>query len=650
MLLKKLHDIFIGLPRNAFDKATRKSIALVAFLAWIGLGADGLSSSSYGPAEAFLALGVHYHLALYLAILTAITVFIIALAYNQVIALFPTGGGGYKVASRLIGPRVGVVSGSALIVDYVLTIAISIASGIDALFSLLPLGAQHYKLHAEVLAVVLLIILNLRGMKESIKVLMPIFLGFVITHFALIFYGVTAHGSNLTSLFGAAVSDTRSFANEVGWFTVLALFLRAYSLGGGTYTGLEAVSNNVNHLAEPRVRTGSWTMFYMALSLSLTAGGIILLYLLWDVKSVEGQTLNAVVFGNILSGMPLSHLALVLVLFLEAGLLFVAANTGFLGGPAVLANMSIDGWMPKRFRNLSTRLVTQNGIVLYGLAAIFILFWTHGDVSMLVVLYSMNVFLTFSLSLLGLCIYWWRHKKFNFGWLYHMVLSVIGLVVCAAILIITLLEKFAFGGWLTVLITSSVITLCFVIKKHYAAIEKQVKYLDKVLTLPLVGVNKPAPPLDPQQPTAVLLVGESTGQGMHTLLWMQRMFPNHFKNFIFLSAGVVDVGSYGSDKSLAKMQKNIEKRLKYFVDFSHEHGFAADSRVVYGNDPVEGLTGLAVEVSEEYTNTVFFSASLVSTQDNWFHRKLHSDVPVLLQRSLQLKGLQMVILPVRLER
>ena len=126
--------------RPAGTRKRAKHIALIAFFAWVGLGADGLSSSCYGPEEAFLALGAHTHLGLYLAMATAVTVFIISLAYNQVIELFPNGGGGYKVATNLIGPYAGLVSGAALIVDYVLTIAISVASGADALFSLLPLG------------------------------------------------------------------------------------------------------------------------------------------------------------------------------------------------------------------------------------------------------------------------------------------------------------------------------------------------------------------------------------------------------------------------------------------------------------------------------------------------------------------------------
>jgi len=272
----KLKEAVIGKPHDPLNPETRHHLALVAFLAWIGLGADGLSSSCYGPEEAFLALGQYTHFGLYLAAATFLTVFVIALAYNQVIELFPTGGGGYKVATQLLGPRAGLVSGSALLVDYVLTIAISIASGVDALFSLLPPNAQSFKLTAEIALIIVLIVLNLRGMKESIKILLPIFLGFFFTHVFLILYGVIAHFEGLPHLIPDTISETQQLTGQMGWAFAVALFLRAYSLGGGTYTGLEAVSNNVNMLSEPRVRTGKYTMLYMAGSLSFTAGGIIL--------------------------------------------------------------------------------------------------------------------------------------------------------------------------------------------------------------------------------------------------------------------------------------------------------------------------------------------------------------------------------------
>src|SRR5574340_836935 len=206
--LKKLRETIIGKPRDPMNPETRRHIVLIAFLAWIGLGADGLSSSAYGPEETFLALGGHAALGVYLAIAAAVTVFIISLAYNQVIELFPNGGGGYKVATQLIGPHAGLVSGAALIVDYVLTIAISIASGADAVFSLLPVAAQSFKLPTEIGMALVLMTLNLRGIKESIVVLLPIFLGFFLSHVFLIIYGVAARADGLPQLLPDALQTT----------------------------------------------------------------------------------------------------------------------------------------------------------------------------------------------------------------------------------------------------------------------------------------------------------------------------------------------------------------------------------------------------------------------------------------------------------
>ncbi|MBM3619045.1 MAG: APC family permease, partial [Alphaproteobacteria bacterium] len=170
MSKESLSRFWLGKPLDPFDHNTRKHIALITFFAWIGLGADGISSSSYGPEEAFIVLQDHPQLALLLALATGITVFLISFSYLQVIELFPKGGGGYRVASTLLGARAGLVSGSALLIDYVLTIAISIASGIDSFFSILPIEMQVYKLSVEMCVVVFLTYLNLRGLKESIKI------------------------------------------------------------------------------------------------------------------------------------------------------------------------------------------------------------------------------------------------------------------------------------------------------------------------------------------------------------------------------------------------------------------------------------------------------------------------------------------------
>src|SRR5262245_52936482 len=152
-VLERLRSLILGGRKNLFDPKIHHQLALIAFFAWVGLGSDGLSSSSYGPEEAFLALGSHTHLALYLTVATVLTVFLISASYTQIIELFPRGGGGYLVATKLLGSTPGVVSGGALVVDYVLTIAISVASGVEAIFSFLPLEYAVWKVPCELLIV-----------------------------------------------------------------------------------------------------------------------------------------------------------------------------------------------------------------------------------------------------------------------------------------------------------------------------------------------------------------------------------------------------------------------------------------------------------------------------------------------------------------
>src|SRR5438552_7749124 len=169
-MLGRLRAVLLGGPKNLFDPRIHHHLALIAFFAWVGLGSDGLSSSCYGPQAAFLELGIHRHLALYLVVATVVTVFLISASYSQIIEQFPTGGGGYLVATKLLGPVPGVISGSALLVDYILTISISLASSMDAIFSFLPPHLYHWHFFPTILCVLILIVLNLRAVKVSVLV------------------------------------------------------------------------------------------------------------------------------------------------------------------------------------------------------------------------------------------------------------------------------------------------------------------------------------------------------------------------------------------------------------------------------------------------------------------------------------------------
>jgi hypothetical protein len=396
------------------------------------------------------------------------------------------------------------------------------------------------------------------------------------------------------------------------------------------------------------------TMFYMAVSLALTAGGIILLYLLWDARPVAGETLNATTFRRIIAGMGLgsemlNHVVLAVVLAFEAGLLFVAANTGFLGGPSVLSNMASDSWVPHQFRYLSTRLVKQNGILVMGVAALAILFWTRGRVTLLVVLYSLSVFLTFAVSLFGLCLYWWRHRKDtdNVRWVRRFLLSLSGFVICAGILAILLVERFTQGGWATALIIAAIAGLCVFIRNHYRQTKRAIRSVDRVFANQPMGPVKETIDPDPEAQTAVFIVGNSRGGGLHALLWVQRMFPGHFKNFLFVNARTVDAHAYGGEGAMEKMREDAARTLEYFVDFCQSHGMASASYIGFGTDAVEEVTRMCEQISHEYPNAIFFTSKLIFASDNWFTRLLHNQAALAVQRRLHFEGLQMVILPMK---
>lgn len=653
-MLLKVRNFLFGNPRDPFDKETRKHISLVAFLAWVGLGADGISSSCYGPEEAFIALGTHSELAIYLAIATAFTVFIISYAYTQVIELFPKGGGGYRVATRLLGKHAGLVSGSALIIDYVLTISISIASGIDAIFSFLPAHFHGAKLIIAIVLVAFLAMLNLRGAKESIKFLFPIFLGFIITHFALLIYGIAAHHYGLAKLVPQAVAETQELKDSFGWIFVFSLFLKAFSMGGGTYTGLEAVSNNVNTLAEPRVRTAKLTMFLVAVSLAFMAGGIILLYLLWGVNKVEGQTLNATTFYIITetwnyAGIEWGSFIVPITLMLEAGLLLVAANSGFLAGPNVVANMAGDEWMPKSFSSLSSRLVVKNGIIFMAIAAIATLLITGGSVHVLVVLYSINVFITFSLSLLGLLIYWFRNRRKKPHWIRKLITAAIGFIVCFGILMVTIFEKFYEGGWVTLLITSVFVAIGLLIKSMYRRfkirlLQKETHFYGYDLAPTLTVMSES----DKSAPTAAIIVDQTFGSGMNCLLEIKKLFPGIFQNFIFVTVGEVDSNTFREEKKWQDMRRRTKMTLRKYKNYCNANGRFAKAYVGYGTDIVEKMTQITDRVSRDYPSAVFFGTKFIFDNENFLTQLLFNHVPYIMQRKLHVKGVNMVILPMKI--
>src|ERR1019366_999044 len=353
---------------------------------------------------------------------------------------------------------------------------------------------------------------------------------FVVTHAIVLLIAIGGHVGDVGSVAHETSVNYGHTLTSLGVFGALALTVRAYSLGGGTYTGIEAVSNGVPIMREPKVRTAKRTMVLMATSLSITAGGIILAYLLVHVApdfNDSTKPMNAILLDKVAGAWRLGtwdagYWFVLIALGSEAGLLFVAAQTGFVDGPRVMANMAVDSWLPHRFAALSERLSMQNGVMLMGFTSIAALLYTHGNVEKLVVMYSINVFVTFSLSNLGMSRFWIKHRKEHADWYRHLPVHLIGLALCVTILIVTSVVKFAVGGWLTLVVTGILVFVCFWIKRHYDRVVLAIRRLDVELIDPLAeasSIPKPsvanldeaaaASRLDRKQPVAMLFVGGS---------------------------------------------------------------------------------------------------------------------------------------------
>jgi hypothetical protein len=371
---------------------------------------------------------------------------------------------------------------------------------------------------------------------------------------------------------------------------------------------------------------------------------------LLQLAPAEGKTMNAVLVERLAGGLPFGATFVILFLFSEAMLLVVAAQAGFIDGPRVLANMAVDSWMPHRFAALSDRLTTQNGIVLMGLAALAALFYTGGSVGHLVVMYSINVFLTFSLSMFAMLRFWLQHRQTRTEWRSRLVLFGIALALCLTILVVTVVEKFAQGGWVTVAITVVVVGFCAAIRRHYrasaATVDQLYQELDNLpLSPPPAGAV--APELDPRQPVAAILVEHFGGVGIHSVLNLLRAFPGHFKGLVFLSVGVVDSGEFKGEEAVDHLRVRTEEMLGRYKALAAGLGLPAVFRFRIGTEVVAEAEALCLEVSREFPRTTFFTGKLIFQREKWWHRLLHNETAMAIQERLQWAGKTMVTLPIR---
>jgi hypothetical protein len=281
-----------------------------------------------------------------------------------------------------------------------------------------------------------------------------------------------------------------------------------------------------------------------------------------------------------------------------------------------------------------------------GGASLLALLYTGGDIRQLVVMFSINVFITFTLSMAGMLRWSWQKRRQPQGW-QRIGLFLIGLTLCSTILGVTVYMKFSQGGRITLAVTAALVGLCFAIRHHYRQVNVKLAQLERDFAeLPL---PPPAPPpsLQPDQPTAIFLVGGYGGLGIHTVLTVLRIFPHLYKNLLFVSVGIIDSGDFKGEQELQRLEQATIAGLDRYRELASRLGIGCTTRYALGTDPVDELERLCVPLSREFPRGIFFAGQVIFQRERMYHAILHNQTAYAIQKRLQWEGLTMVILPVR---
>jgi len=433
------------------EERMRKIVALPV------LASDLLSSVAYGPQAMLtvLALGGSVALALSLPISVALIVLMVAVgtSYRQTIRAYPSGAGSYLVASDNLGPRAGLAAGAGLLTDYVLTVSVSIAAGIQAITSAIPSLAP-YTVELGVLAIAILLAGNLRGVRQAGYLFAAPTYAFLVAMFALIGFGLAKSGAH-----GFAVTPPP--AQTATEAVTLFLIVRAFASGATSMTGIEAVSNALPVMRPVEWRNGRTVLTVMVGLLVFLFAGLMILFHLGGIMPQAGETMLSQLARRTFGGGP----AYAYVQITTALILLLAANTAFSDFPRLLFFMARDYYAPRLFLRMGDRLGFSNGIIVLAVAAASVFAVLGGRTEALIPLYAVGVFLAFTLSQAGMVVHWWRRR--TEGWRRSMAINGLGATLSAVVALAAAVTKFTEGAWIVVFGIPLAVLVCLRIRRHY---------------------------------------------------------------------------------------------------------------------------------------------------------------------------------------
>ena len=457
--------VLIGKPLKTLDEGQTH---LTKFKALAMLSSDAISSVAYGPEQITTVLVTLSAMAMWYSIPIAAIVLLLLLAitlsYQQIIRAYPSGGGAYVVATRNWGSNGGLFAGGSLLVDYMLTVAVSTTSGVEAITS-----PALYRLSVPIAIVIVLLIMfmNLRGMSESANFLtIPVYF-FVIMISVMILWG--AYNIITGQVHYQAPAD---YGTPVTGMTFV-LFVRAFSAGSSSLTGVEAVSNAVPNFNKPKEKNASVTLAIMSTILAIFFIAIIFYGFYFGIVPNKRTTvlsqIGLAVFGGHGIGFYLLQLS-------TAMILAVAANTGFSAFPILAFNMAKDKYMPHAFMDRGDRLGYSNGIISLAVGAIILILIFHGQTNMLIPLYAVGVFVPFTLSQSGMIIHWFRERE-GF-WLGKAFINLVGALISLALVLALFWQHFG-NVWPYLIIIPLLLYMFHAIHRHYIKVAKQLRVAEK---------------------------------------------------------------------------------------------------------------------------------------------------------------------------
>jgi amino acid transporter len=464
-MASRVKNFFLGDPlhnKDSMHQRLSNGIALAVF------SSDAISSVAYATGEIILVLSIagaqFLHLAWWISLAIALLLVIVAFSYRQTIRAYPQGGGSYIVARENLGEFAGLIAGASLLVDYVLTVSVSIASGTAAVTSAFPVLTS-YTVPICLVFIGVLAVGNLRGIRESGAMFSILTYTFIASAVFMVLWGIAT-----VALKGAPAIQVPSSREEVAGLGVLSaiLLLRAFASGCTAMTGIEAIANGVQAFREPVAKNAAKTMTRLAAILTFLFLGITWLAVTAGVRDVEAETvisqLSRQLFGT--------GAMYFLISFATMAILVIAANTSFAGFPLLSSFMASHDFLPHQLKDRGYRLVHSNGILLLTGAAAVLIIVFRGRTSALIPLYAVGVFTAFTLSQAGMVRHWLNNKN-DPGWRWAVVINAIGCVSTGVVLSVIAVAKFTEGAWLVVVLVPIMVAYFMWVKRHYAMVRAE---------------------------------------------------------------------------------------------------------------------------------------------------------------------------------